>query len=117
MTKNFIQKMATKRFAPKLKVKTGDKVVVTAGKDKGKEGTILRVFPMDNLAVVEGVQMVTKHRKPTQTSQGGIEQMEARINISNLMLVDAQGNPTRVGRRVEGDKIVRYSKKSGQSIQ
>jgi large subunit ribosomal protein L24 len=117
MTKNFIQKMATKRFAPKLKVKKGDKVVVTAGKDKGKEGTILRVFPTENLAVVEGVQMVTKHRKPTQTSQGGIEQMEARINISNLMLVDAQGNPTRVGRRVEEGKVVRYSKKSGQTIQ
>jgi large subunit ribosomal protein L24 len=117
MTKNFIQKMATKRFAPKLKVKTGDKVVVTAGKDKGKEGTILRVFPMDNLAVVEGVQMVTKHRKPTQNSAGGIDKMEARINISNLMLVDAQGNPTRVGRRVEEGKVVRYSKKSGQTIQ
>ena len=117
MTKNFIQKMATKRFAPKLKVKTGDKVVVTAGKDKGKEGTILRVFPMDNLAVVEGVQMVTKHRKPTQNSQGGIDKMEARINISNLMLVDADGNPTRVGRRVESGKVVRYSKKSGQTIQ
>lgn len=117
MTKNFIQKMATKRFAPKLKVKTGDTVAVTAGKDKGKQGTILRVFPMENLAVVEGIQMVTKHRKPTQTSQGGIDKMEARINISNLMLIDAQGNPTRVGRREEGGKVVRYSKKSGQTIQ
>ena len=117
MTKNFIQKMATKRFAPKLKVKTGDTVVVTAGKDKGKKGTILRVFPTENLAVVEGIQMVTKHRKPTQTSEGGISQMEARINISNLMLVDGQGNPTRVGRRVEDGKVVRYSKKSGQTIQ
>ena len=117
MTKNFIQKMATKRFAPKLKVKTGDNVVVTAGKDKGKKGTILRVFPTENLAVVEGIQMVTKHRKPTQTTAGGRDQMEARINISNLMLVDAQGNPTRVGRREEEGKVVRYSKKSGQTIQ
>jgi large subunit ribosomal protein L24 len=109
--------MATKRFAPKLKIKTGDKVVVIAGNDKGNEGVVLRVFPQENLAVVEGVRMVTKHRKPVQDNPGGIEQMEARIQISNLMLVDAKGNATRVGRRLEGDKLVRYSKKSGQTIQ
>jgi large subunit ribosomal protein L24 len=81
--------MATKRFAPKLKIKTGDQVTVISGNDKGKTGTVLQVFPDDNRAVVEGVRMVTKHRKPTQTTEGGIVKMEARIHISNLMLVDA----------------------------
>ena len=109
--------MATKRFAPKLHVKTGDKVKVISGADKGKEGTILRVFPLDSLAIVEGIKMVTKHRKPTQDSPGGIEQMEARIHISNLMVLDAKGQASRLGRRLEGDKLVRYSKKTGQIIQ
>ena len=109
--------MATKRFAPKLKIKSGDSVMVTAGKDKGKKGTVSRVFPTENLAVVEGVQMVTKHRKPTQQGPGSIEKMEARINISNLMLIDATGTPTRVGRRLEEGKLVRYSRNSGQTIQ
>lgn len=108
--------MATKRFAPKLKIKTGDQVTVISGNDKGKTGTVLQVFPDDNRAVVEGVRMVTKHRKPTQTTEGGIVKMEARIHISNLMLVDATGKATRVGRREEGGKLVRYSKKSGQTI-
>lgn len=108
--------MATKRFAPKSKIKTGDKVIVISGNDKGKEGEVLRVFPEDNRAIVSGVRMVTKHRKPTQTTEGGIVKMEARIHISNLMLVDASGKATRVGRREEGGKLVRYSKKSGQTI-
>jgi large subunit ribosomal protein L24 len=108
--------MATKRFAPKRHIKTGDQVMVITGEDKGKTGTVLRVFPTDNKAVVEGVRMVTKHRKPTQDSPGGREEMEARINISNLMVVDGTGKPSRIGRRLEGDKLVRYSKKSGQTI-
>ena len=108
--------MATKRFAPKRHIKTGDQVMVISGEDKGKTGTVLRVFPADNKAVVEGVRMVTKHRKPTQESPGGIEQMEARINISNLMVVDGKGTPSRIGRRLEDGKLVRYSKKSGQTI-
>lgn len=108
--------MATKRFAPKRHIKTGDQVMVITGEDKGKTGTVLRVFPADNKAVVEGIRMVTKHRKPTQDSPGGREEMEARINISNLMVVDGTGKPSRIGRRLEGDKLVRYSKKSGQTI-
>jgi large subunit ribosomal protein L24 len=108
--------MATKRFAPKLKIKSGDTVIVIAGADKGKSGTVTRVIPTENRAIVEGVRVVTKHRKPTQESQGSIEKMESPIHISNLMLVDANGNATRVGRRVEGGKLVRYSKKSGQTI-
>jgi large subunit ribosomal protein L24 len=90
--------------------------MVITGEDKGKTGTVLRVFPTDNKAVVEGIRMVTKHRKPTQDSPGGREEMEARINISNLMVVDGTGKPSRIGRRLEGDKLVRYSKKSGQTI-
>ncbi len=109
--------MATKRFAPKLRIKSGDKVMVISGEDKGKTGIITKVFPAENKAIVEGIRLATKHRKPTQTSQGGIEQIELPIQISNLMLIDSTtGNPTRVGRREEGGKLVRYSKKSGQTI-
>ena len=90
--------------------------MVITGEDKGTTGTVLRVFPEDNKAVVEGIRMVTKHRKPTQDSPGGIEKMEARINISNLMVVDSNGTPSRIGRRLEDDKLVRYSKKTGQTI-
>lgn len=109
--------MATKRFAPKLHIKTGDKVVVNAGDDKGKTGTVVKVFPKESRAIVEGLNMVTKHRKPTQTSPGGIEQIEAPIHISNLQVVDPQtGKATRVGRREEAGKLVRYSKKSGNTI-
>ena len=109
--------MATKRFAPKLHIKTGDKVLVIAGEDKGKSGTVTKVFPKDGKAIVEGLKMATKHRKPTQTSPGGIEQIEMPIQVSNLMHVDPQsGAATRIGRRVEEGKLVRYSKKSGLII-
>ncbi len=109
--------MATKRFAPKLRIKSGDKVMVITGEDKGKTGTVTKVFPADNKAIVEGVRIAIKHRKPTQTSQGSIEEIELPIQISNLMVLDPKtGEPTRVGRREEGGKLVRYSKKSGQTI-
>ena len=90
--------------------------MVISGEDKGKTGTVLKVFPVDNKAVVEGIRMVKKHRKPTQESPGSIEEMEARINISNLMVVDSKGTPSRIGRRLEDGKLVRYSKKTGQTI-
>jgi large subunit ribosomal protein L24 len=109
--------MATKRFAPKLRIKSGDQVMVITGEDKGKTGTVTKIFPTENRAIVEGVRLASKHRKPTQTNAGGIEQIELPIHISNLMVVDAKtGKPTRVGRREEGGKLVRYSKKSGQTI-
>jgi large subunit ribosomal protein L24 len=109
--------MATKRFAPKLRIKSGDQVMVITGEDKGKTGTVTKIIPTENRAIVEGVRLASKHRKPTQTSAGGIEQIELPIHISNLMIVDAKtGKPTRVGRREEGGKLVRYSKKSGQTI-
>lgn len=107
------------RFAPKLKIKKGDRVVVIAGayKDRSKAREVLEVFPDKNRAIVDGVNMARKHSKPTQDSQGGIIDMPTSIHISNLMLVDPKsGDPSRVGRKLEGDKIVRYSKKSGEII-
>ncbi len=101
----------------KVKLKKGDTVKVISGQDKGKEGKILEVFPAKNKALVEGINMVSKHTKPNATHpQGGIVSQEAAINLSNLLFVDAQGNATRIGRKVVDGKIVRYSKKSGEVI-
>ncbi|MCZ2100585.1 MAG: 50S ribosomal protein L24 [Chitinophagales bacterium] len=109
--------MATKRFAPKFKIKTGDKVMVIAGSNKGKSGEVKAVFPTENRAIVDGLNMVKKHVKGTQDNPGGIHDIEAPIHISNLMLIDPKsGEPTRVGRKIVDNKIVRYSKKSGEII-
>jgi large subunit ribosomal protein L24 len=106
-----------KRFAPKLKIKKGDTVVVTTGASSGKEGKVLEVFPKENRVLVEGVNMVKKHTKPNaQNQQGGIIEQEASIHISNVKLLIA-GQATRVGRKVlENGKVVRYAKKSGEVI-
>ena len=105
------------RFAPKLDIKKGDKVVVISGASKGDEGQVLEVFPTKNRAIVEQVNMVKKHTKATQDNPGGINEVPAAIHISNLMLVDPKtGEPTRVGRKLEDGKLVRYSKKSGEII-
>lgn len=107
----------TTRFAPKLHVKKGDKVVVIAGADKGKEGLVLEVFPGKNRAIVENVNIVKKHLKPTNDNPGGIQEMAAPVHLSNLMLVDPKtGEPTRIGRKLVDGKLVRYSKKSGEII-
>ena len=102
----------------KLKIKKGDKVVVISGGSKGKEGEVIRVMPQDNKAIVEGVNMVSKHTKPSaKNPQGGIVKTEAPIHISNLALVDPKsGKATRVGYKMEDGKKVRVSKKSGESI-
>ncbi len=102
----------------KLKIKTGDTVVVTAGTNKGSEGKVLRVDAVKNRAIVEGVNMVKKHEKPSAASpQGGITEKEAPIHISNLSLVDPKsGEATRVGYRMEDGKKVRFSKKSNQVL-
>jgi large subunit ribosomal protein L24 len=108
---------SSKRFAPKLSIKKGDKVVVIAGSNKGDSGEIKQVFPKENRAIVDGLNMVKKHIKATQDNPGGINEMEAPIHISNLMLVDPKtGKPTRVGRKIVDGKSVRYSKKSGEII-
>ncbi|GAB5557292.1 MAG: 50S ribosomal protein L24 [Schleiferiaceae bacterium] len=103
----------------KFKIKSGDTVKVIAGASKGKEGRVSRVIADKERVIVEGVNMVSKHQKPSATNpQGGIVEMEAPIHISNVMLVDPKsGEATRVGRQVEenGD-IVRYAKKSKEVI-
>lgn len=102
---------------PKLHIKKGDTVKVLAGESKGHQGKVLKVFLKDNKALVEGANIVSKHTKPNaQNTQGGIVKKEAPIHISNLMVVDGAGNATRIGRKLEGDKLVRYSKKSGEVI-
>ena len=104
----------------KIKIKKDDTVVVLAGTSKGKEGKVIKVIPATNRAIVEGVNMISKHTKPNAANpQGGIIKQEATINISNIMLIDPKsGKPTRVGRRVDEKtgKLVRFAKKSGESI-
>lgn len=102
----------------KFHIKKGDVVRVIAGNDKGTEAKVLMVDHKKLRALVEGVNMVSKHTKPNAANpQGGIIKQEAAVHLSNLMVVDAKGNATRVGRRVdENNKLVRYSKKSGEVI-
>lgn len=103
----------------KLHIKKGDIVFVNAGEDKGKTGRVLRVLVKEQRAIVEGVNMISKHTKPNaKNPQGGIEKIEAPIHISNLNVVDPKsGVPTRIGRK-ENDKgvLVRYAKKSGEVL-
>jgi len=100
----------------KLKLKTGDNVRVIAGDQKGKEGKITRVFIEKNRAIVEGVNLVSKHTKPSaQSPQGGIVKKEASLDVSNLMLLE-NGDTTKVGYRLEDGKKVRFSKKSDKAI-
>lgn len=98
------------------KLRKGDKVVVLAGKDKGKQGEIIRVMPKDNKAVVEGVNIAIRHQRQSQSSQGGRLPVAMPIDLSNLALVDANGKATRVGFRVEGDQKVRFAKTTGEAI-
>ena len=102
----------------RLKVKKGDLVVVTAGDNKGKQGRVVEVNRDNDRVVVEGVNLVKKHRKPSaQNPQGGIESIAAGINVSNVKLIDAKGNATRVGPRRNADgKLERYFKKSGETL-
>jgi large subunit ribosomal protein L24 len=102
----------------KLKIKSGDIVRVIAGDHKGSEGKVLRVYREKNKAIVEGVNMVSKHTKPSAKSpQGGIVKKEAPLHISNIALIDPKSKTaTRVGMKVEGDKKVRFSKKSNQVL-
>ena len=99
-----------------MKIKKGDTVKVIAGKDTGKEGKVLVVDQKNAKVVVEGVNMVSKHMKPSQANQnGGIVQKEAAIDISNVMLV-FKGKTTRVGFKMDGDKKVRFAKATGDVI-
>ena len=102
----------------KLKLKKGDKVIVTTGKDKGKTGEITTVFPKENKVIVGGINVVKRHTKPSQESAGGIISKEMPIHVSNVALVDPKtGKATRVGYKVEKDgHKVRVAKKSGEVV-
>ncbi len=104
--------------APKIKIKRNDRVEVIAGKDKGKQGRVLRVLAEKNRVLVEGVMMIKKHVKPNpqRNIKGGIAEQEATIHVSNVMLLDADGHKTRIGSRLEGDRKVRVAKTSGAAI-
>ena len=98
------------------KLRKGDKVVVLTGKDKGKEGTITSVDPKANQAIVDGLNIAIRATRQSQTSQGGRLPKAMPINLSNLALIDANGKPTRVGFKIDGDKKVRFAKTTGDVI-
>ena len=103
----------------KFKIKKGDKVVVLTGKDKGKSGEVKHVNIADSRVTVQGVNVQTKHRKPSQaTGAGGLDKVEASLHISNVALVDPKsGKPTRVGYKTVGDRKVRVAKRSGEQLE
>lgn len=100
-----------------MKIKTGDKVRVMAGENKGREGTVLTVLRKKNKVIVEGVNVIKKHLKPSANNpQGGISETEAPIHVSNVALLDKNGKPTRVGYRFEGEKKIRFAKTTNDAI-
>jgi large subunit ribosomal protein L24 len=100
------------------KIKKGDRVIVTTGRDKGKKGEVIKVFPKEDRALVSGVNTVKRHQRQTQKQQGGIVNKELPVHLSNLAHVDPKsGNATRIGWKVLGDgRRVRFAKKSGEVI-
>jgi large subunit ribosomal protein L24 len=103
----------------KLHVRKGDMVLVLSGNDRSKKGRVLEVYPDKNRAIVEGINMVTKHLKPSAANpNGGIEKREAPVHLSNLMVVDpSTGEATKIGRKLNKDgRLQRYSKKTGEFI-
>jgi large subunit ribosomal protein L24 len=100
----------------KIKIKRGDQVIVIAGKSKDKTGRVLRVIADKNRVLVEGVQLVKKHMKADQKQKGGIVEQEATIHISNVMVLDSEGNKTRIGFQTEGGKKTRIARSNGVTI-
>ena len=99
------------------KIKKGDRVVVLTGKDKGREGAVVKVFPKEERVLVQGLNLVQRHTRPSQGDpQGGIKNKEAPLHLSNVALVDSKGKATRVGFRMDGDKKVRFAKTTGEVI-
>jgi large subunit ribosomal protein L24 len=98
------------------KLKKGDKVIVLAGKDKGKQGEITAVMPQDNKAIVDGINVAIRHTKQSAQGQGGRLPKAMPIDLSNLAIVDGNGKATRVGFRIEGDAKVRYAKTTGEAL-
>ena len=119
-----IEEVMPNKFKPsngsktKIKIKRNDQVTVIAGKDKGRKGRVLRVIVAKQRILVEGVGMVKKHMKPNpqRNIKGGIAEQEATIHLSNVMLVDSDGNKTRTGVRMEGEKKVRFAKSNDAAI-
>lgn len=104
-------------MSAKFKIKKGDKVVVLTGKDKGKTGEVKKIITEDCKVIVQGVNVQTKHKKPSQKSPGGLEKVEAPIHVSNVALMDPKTKkPTRVGYKMVGDNKVRIARKSGETI-
>lgn len=100
-----------------MNLKKGDKVIVIAGSNKGKEGKILKTLKTSNKIIVEGINLIKKHKKANGNETGGIVEMEAPIHASNVMIVDPKNKkPTRIGYKIEKDKKVRISKKSNEKI-
>ena len=99
------------------KIKKGDRVMLLAGKDKGRTGNVLQVMPKESRVVVSGLNMVQRHTRPSQGDpQGGIKHKEASVHVSNVAIVDSKGRPTRVGFRIDGEKKVRIAKTTGEVI-
>jgi large subunit ribosomal protein L24 len=100
------------------KIKKGDRVVILSGKDKGKQGEVTKSMPKDSKVIVSGVNIITRHRKPSQTNpQGGLERAEAPLHVSKVALQDPKtGKPTRVRFEIQGDKKVRVAVRSGETI-
>jgi large subunit ribosomal protein L24 len=97
------------------KIRKGDRVVLLAGKDKGRSGQVIKVLPKDGRVFVSGLNMVQRHTRPTQADpNGGIKSKEASVHVSNVALADSNGKPTRVGFRMEGDSKVRVAKTTGE---
>jgi len=111
-------KTAEKRVRPKLRIKKGDRVVVLTGRDKGKRGDVLKVLPLESRVLVQGVNIVKRHTRPSQTGGGGIIEKEAPIHVSNVAHIDpASDRPTRVGyTTLEDGRKVRVAKRSGEII-
>ncbi len=101
---------------PKLKIKKGDQVVVLSGDDKGKTGEVVKAMPSEGKVVVQGVNLVKRHTKPSQTNPGGIVTKEAPINVSNVALMNRDGKATKVGYKIVDGKKVRVARKSGEVI-
>jgi large subunit ribosomal protein L24 len=98
------------------RIRKGDKVVVIAGRDKGKTGEVIRMITDENRAVVRGVNIVRRHQRQTASAQGGIITKEMPIHVSNIAIADANGKATRVGFKMVGDRKVRFSKRTGETI-
>ena len=99
------------------KIKKGDRVILLAGKDKGRAGQVTKVMPKEGRVIVSGLNLVQRHTRPTQNDpQGGVKTKEASIHLSNVAIADSNGKPTRVGFRIDGDKKVRVAKTTGEVI-